>query len=148
MTIEVDHRVRTAGYLRCYPEDPEQMSHHHYLLEDLAQQRGLARPTIYFDNGLSSNSCLPRLVQLVAQAVDGYYGAVLVPGLWVFNLDDYEARRISRYLTDRGCRIIMPSERPPLTCTEPPVLGGNGRWAAGPDSTHTRQANGHQNMVR
>ncbi|MEV6007851.1 hypothetical protein AB0M29_13665 [Streptomyces sp. NPDC051976] len=105
----MQHNIRptsVAAYLRCYPHDVWKMPSHHWLLNDLADRRGLPHPAVFFDNGASSLSPRRCLQALLEQARAGHYDVVLIPGPWVFSLEDAEADRIIAVLGTYGCRVI------------------------------------------
>ncbi|GHH71578.1 hypothetical protein GCM10018781_32950 [Kitasatospora indigofera] len=96
----------TAMYLRCYPYDTWRMACHHEALLGQAVRLGLARPHLYLDNGFRSHAPLPALEHLLRLTADGGYRTVLVPGPFVFSLDDSEARGLVRRFTAAGCEVL------------------------------------------
>ncbi|MEE1826319.1 hypothetical protein PUR61_29650 [Streptomyces sp. BE20] len=98
--------LRTALYLRCYPFDPTGMECQRDALERLAQRHGLPAPFEYLDNGRRSGGRLPRLECLVRDIEQGWIDRVLIPGPFVFALDDSEAEAVTRRLRQLGCRVI------------------------------------------
>ncbi|GAA2111848.1 hypothetical protein GCM10009759_54140 [Kitasatospora saccharophila] len=101
----------SAVYLRCYPRDDWAVETLRRTLEAQALVLGLS-PYVYIDNGISSRQMPPRLADLMAGVASGAIDVVLIPGPWVFGLDDATARRVVEALTRHGCRIIeLPSAR-------------------------------------
>ncbi|WP_033223466.1 hypothetical protein [Kitasatospora phosalacinea] len=101
----------SAVYLRCYPRDDWAVETLRRRLEAQALALGLS-PYLYIDNGISSRRMPPRLADLMAGVASGAISVVLIPGPWVFGLDDDAARRVVEILTRQGCRIIeLPSAR-------------------------------------
>ncbi|GGV40606.1 hypothetical protein GCM10010495_67580 [Kitasatospora herbaricolor] len=96
----------TAMYLRCYPYDTWRMACHHEALLGQAVRLGLGRPHLYLDNGFRSRAPLPALEHLLRLTADGGYRTVLVPGPFVFSLDDTEARGLVRRFTAAGCEVL------------------------------------------
>ncbi|MED7952045.1 hypothetical protein [Streptomyces sp. BE303] len=97
---------RTAVYLRCYPFDPTGMECQRHALERLAQRHGLPEPFEYLDNGRRSGGRLPRLECLVRDIEQGWIDRVLIPGPFVFALNDREAEAVTRQLSQLGCRVV------------------------------------------
>ncbi|WP_328787087.1 hypothetical protein [Streptomyces sp. NBC_00273] len=119
--------LHTALYLRCYPHDPTGMEFHRRAMRRLAQWYGLPAPSEYVDNGLRSRDGLPQLENLVWQIARGRIDMLLIPGPFVFALDDREAADVAHRLRRLGCRLLeLPHSRPvrvgPLT--RPVPLGG------------------------
>ncbi|MEU3496810.1 hypothetical protein ABZ747_25380 [Kitasatospora cineracea] len=154
----------SAVYLRCYPRDDWAVETLRRTLEAQALTLGLS-PYVYIDNGVSSRQAPPRLADLMAGVATGAIRVVLVPGPWVFGLDDAAARRVVETLTRHGCRIVeLPSRagcvRPgqgPLPVAprhpgraRPQALGPTGNRGApeaipqvtGSDTVPTRVGNG------
>ncbi|WP_435600540.1 hypothetical protein [Streptomyces sp. C10-9-1] len=97
------------------------MEGHRHALRALADACGLPEPFEFHDDGRRASDGLPQLECLVRHAEHGVIDTLLVPGLFVFALDDIEAAAVARRLRRSGCRIIeLPSSRP---------------HRAGPDST-------------
>ncbi|GAA1250867.1 hypothetical protein GCM10009665_46920 [Kitasatospora nipponensis] len=102
----------TAAYLRCQPMDPWGMEAHRWAVLEYAEQLGLPRPTVFFDNGCPARGLLPRLEQLLAQVAGGGYHTVLLPGRFVLSLDDRTAADLVRRFEEHGCRVLeLPSRR-------------------------------------
>ena len=100
----------SAVYLRCYPRDFWAVETLRRALEEHALRLGLLPPFVYVDNGVSSRQAAPRLADLEAAVAEGAISVVLIPGPWVFALDDATARRAIDALVSRGCDVV---ERPP-----------------------------------
>ncbi|MDA5283722.1 recombinase family protein [Streptomyces sp. Isolate_45] len=105
MSLHSDPTVRTAVYLRCYPRDVWQMELHRAALLEHAHGLGWPEPLVFLDNGRLSHDSLPALEQLLALVAEGWFTVVLVPGWFVFALDDEEAARIVDRITSQGCRV-------------------------------------------
>lgn len=100
----------TAMYLRCYPYDSWKMSNHQDALSRLAEGLGLAEPTLFLDNGTPSSAPRAALESLLRHAEDGVFTVVLIPGLFVFSLDDAEARSVEDTFSRAGCQVVeLPS---------------------------------------
>ncbi|MFE0463419.1 hypothetical protein ACFW1A_29625 [Kitasatospora sp. NPDC058965] len=99
----------TAMYLRCYPYDPSGQLDLQLDLTAYAARLGLAEPTVYRDNGARSTGPLPALAGLLAAVRAGAYQVVLVPGPFVFSLDDRLARATVRRLAAAGCEVVERS---------------------------------------
>ncbi|MFD0351205.1 recombinase family protein [Kitasatospora aburaviensis] len=131
---------RTALYLRCYPSDTAGLECQRAALERLALQRGLPVPTSYVDDGMRSGTRLPALERLLGRAEHGWVDVVLVPGPFVFSLDDRAARAAVRRLESLGCTVLEPPPgraRPPAgparrVRAAPGRPGGSGRPRAPP----------------
>ncbi|MCG6499270.1 recombinase family protein [Kitasatospora sp. A2-31] len=129
---------RTALYLRCYPSDTAGLECQHAALERLALQRGLPEPSSYVDNGMRSGARLPAFERLLRQAEHGWVDVVLVPGPFVFSLDDRAARAAVRRLEALGCTVLeLPGRaaraRPPAPCGASGRLPGAPAGAAAPE---------------
>ncbi|MFI6447162.1 hypothetical protein [Kitasatospora sp. NPDC050543] len=85
------------------------MSEHRALLDRHAVRLGLPEPVPFIDNGCRSADPLPQLERLVEHAVAGHFQVILIPGAWVFCLNDSEADRIRKQLADHGCHILEPA---------------------------------------
>jgi hypothetical protein len=96
----------TAMYLRCYPYDVCEQLDLRLDLADWADRLGLGEPAVYLDNGARSSGPLPALTRLLAAVRAGRYRTVLVPGPFVFSLDDRAARATVRLLTAAGCTVL------------------------------------------
>lgn len=97
-------------YLRCYPADTWGMGCHQDALRTLARQNGLPEPVLYLDNGARSCEARPALERLLEQAALGLVDVVLVPGPFVFSLDDVEAGHTVERLLAAGCLVLeIPS---------------------------------------
>lgn len=102
----------TAMYLRCYPHDACQMLSHQDILRQYARGLGLPEPVLYLDNGVRSVEQRPELELLLQHLAQGEYQVVLVPGPFVFSVDDREARVIVERIRATGCQVIeLPSRR-------------------------------------
>ncbi|MFG3053538.1 hypothetical protein ACGFZP_21665 [Kitasatospora sp. NPDC048239] len=113
---------RSAMYLRCHPYDTREAQYVRTAMEMLAARLGLPLPEGYADHGRSARGPLPALENLVAAAEQGWVDVVLVPGPFVFSLDDRVAAATVARLARAGCevvetpgRVVRPAER---------VLGG------------------------
>ncbi|MER8184672.1 hypothetical protein [Kitasatospora sp. NPDC094015] len=101
--------TRAAAYLRCYPADTWQMTAHREMLRRHALRLGLPEPVVFIDNGCRSFDPLPRLEELLRHAAEGIFRVILIPGSWVFSLDDGEAHRVRRRLAGHGCQVLEPA---------------------------------------
>nr|BFD95992.1 hypothetical protein KitaXyl93_73520 [Kitasatospora sp. Xyl93] len=112
--------ARPALYLRCYPADPAGLEYQRAALERLARSRGLPVPAAFVDDGVRSGDRRPALERLVERAGQGWVNVVLVPGPFVFSLDDRGARATVRRLEALGCAVLdLPGRgvlphRPPV----------------------------------
>ncbi|MFE2728904.1 hypothetical protein [Kitasatospora sp. NPDC059327] len=103
---------RTAIYLRSYPFDASGMECHRRALEELAFSSGLPEPVMFLDNGLRAGDGLPSRDALLKAVAAGSVDILLVPGLYVFGLDDDEANAVKEELARHGCRLVqLPSRR-------------------------------------
>ncbi|MGW4897045.1 hypothetical protein ACWEQL_33010 [Kitasatospora sp. NPDC004240] len=103
---------RTAIYLRSYPFDTTGMECHRRALEDLAMAAGLPEPVMFLDNGLRASDGLPARDALLRAVAAGLVDTLLVPGPYVFGLDDAEAGAVVGELERHGCRVVqLPSRR-------------------------------------
>ncbi|WP_406209687.1 hypothetical protein OH807_39260 [Kitasatospora sp. NBC_01560] len=98
--------ARAALYLRCYPCDTAGLDCQRAALERLAVEHGLPAPGLYLDNGHRSGAPLPALERLLREAVQGWVDVVLVPGPFVFALDDRAARATVCRLEALGCEVL------------------------------------------
>ncbi|MFE2726949.1 hypothetical protein [Kitasatospora sp. NPDC059327] len=100
---------RTAIYLRCYPYDAVRMLDCWQTLERYSIETGLGEATLFLDNGRRSTERLVALADLMRAVEAGVCDTVLVPGPFVFSLDDAEAAVTIRRLEEAGCRVVeMP----------------------------------------
>ncbi|MGV9266177.1 hypothetical protein ACWDRR_16115 [Kitasatospora sp. NPDC003701] len=99
-------RRQTAVYLRCYPGDQAGMECHRRALLRLATRLGLPEPVSYVDDGRRHRDGLPRLDSLERQIENGWIDTLLIPGPFVFALDDAVAGATVRRLEGLGCRVI------------------------------------------
>ncbi|MET8698146.1 recombinase family protein [Kitasatospora sp. NPDC004723] len=97
---------RSAMYLRCRPYDPHEADYVRSAMEQLAQRLGLPYPDVYADHGLSTRGPLPALASLLTAAERGWLDVVLVPGPFVFSLDDRAAADTVRRLARAGCEVV------------------------------------------
>ncbi|MFD5088817.1 hypothetical protein ACFWOG_40210 [Kitasatospora sp. NPDC058406] len=93
-------------YLRCYPYDSTAMECHRRALGRLAHWHRLPEPVEYLDNGRRAVDGLPQLECLLWSIERGWIATLLVPGFFVFALDDGEARNVAGWLRGLGCRLI------------------------------------------
>ncbi|WP_395292565.1 recombinase family protein [Kitasatospora hibisci] len=127
---------RTALYLRCYPSDTAGLECQHAALERLALQRGLPVPGSYVDDGMRSGTRLPALERLLRQAEHGRVDVVLVPGPFVFSLDDRAARATVQRLEALGCTVLELPDR--AGRARPPApRGAYGRLPGAPAAAPT-----------
>ncbi|MFJ6621479.1 recombinase family protein [Kitasatospora sp. NPDC091335] len=98
--------ARPALYLRCYPADAAGLDYQRSVLEHLARQRGLPVPSAFLDDGVRSADPRPALERLLERAGQGWVNVVLVPGPFVFSLDDRCARATVRRLEALGCAVL------------------------------------------
>ncbi|MER6364054.1 recombinase family protein [Kitasatospora sp. NPDC001527] len=97
---------RSAMYLRCRPYDPQEAEYVRSAMEHLAHRLALPHPDVYADHGLSTRGPLPALASLLTAAERGWVDVVLVPGPFVFSLDDRAAADIVRRLARAGCEVV------------------------------------------
>ncbi|MEV6012694.1 hypothetical protein AB0M29_38650 [Streptomyces sp. NPDC051976] len=95
-----------AAYLRCYPRDDWAMMGLQSALERHALVLGLPTPAAYIDNGCPSGEPAPGRTQLDRAVAAGWVSVVLVPGPWVFALNDADACRAVEEFTKQGCEVI------------------------------------------
>ncbi|GGV40611.1 hypothetical protein GCM10010495_67590 [Kitasatospora herbaricolor] len=101
-------RLPPAAYLRYYPHNRSAVDRHREALDRFARRLGLPSPAVYLDNGRSSTGPRPGFEQLARAVLDGVHRVLIVPGPWVFSVDDAKARLAVRLLTAAGChRILM-----------------------------------------
>ncbi|MFE2727169.1 hypothetical protein [Kitasatospora sp. NPDC059327] len=110
---------RPAMYLRCNPYDTREAEYVRTAMEMLAVRMGLPFPEVYADHGRSARDPLPALENLVRAAEQGWTDVVLVPGPFVFSLDDLVAAATVARLARAGCevvetpgRVVRPVDRP------------------------------------
>ncbi|MCH0567263.1 MULTISPECIES: recombinase family protein [unclassified Streptomyces] len=102
--------MRMAIYLRCHPYDQWEMSTHRNALLRYAREMGVSEPAVFFDNGSSSREARPFLEWLIQSVDHGDFNIVLIPGPFVFSIDDLAARAVITYLQDAGCHVLeLPS---------------------------------------
>ncbi|MFE9424804.1 hypothetical protein ACFYNO_17730 [Kitasatospora sp. NPDC006697] len=101
-----------AMYLRCYPYDQWHMSAHREAVHRFAGLRGVRDPLVFLDNGYRAGEPRPALRRLLHEIRHGRLDVVLVPGWFVFALDDAVAALIAGRITATGCRLW---ELPPRT---------------------------------
>ncbi|MFB8243115.1 hypothetical protein ACFC58_41920 [Kitasatospora purpeofusca] len=110
----------TAIYLRCYPCDTVRMLDFWQILERYSVESGLGEATLFLDNGRRSTEPLAALADLTRAVEAGVCETVLVPGPFVFSLDDAKAAATVRRLEEAGGRVVeMP--RPPYSAAPPLV---------------------------
>ncbi|WP_344325938.1 recombinase family protein [Kitasatospora putterlickiae] len=97
---------RSAMYLRCRPYDPQEAEYVRSTMEHLAHRLALPHPTVYADHGLSTRGPLPALASLLTAAERGWVDVVLVPGPFVFSLDDRAAAETVERLARAGCEVV------------------------------------------
>ncbi len=95
-----------ALYLRCYPSDPFDMESHRQALERLAVQHSPPEPIVCLDNGRRHRDGLPQLELLERNIAHGWIDTLLIPGPFVFALDDRKATATANRLRHLGCRRI------------------------------------------
>ncbi|MGV9270504.1 hypothetical protein ACWDRR_38355 [Kitasatospora sp. NPDC003701] len=99
----------TAIYLRCYPYDTAYLLDYWRVLARYAIESGLGEATVFMDNGRRSTEPLAALEDLLRAAVTGLCDTVVIPGPFVFSLDDTVAAAVIRRLEEAGCRVVeMP----------------------------------------
>ncbi|WP_329493919.1 hypothetical protein [Kitasatospora herbaricolor] len=99
-------RAGAAMYLRCYPYDSTGMECHRRALGWLAHRHALPEPAEYLDNGRRPADGLPQL-ECVARYIEwGWIRTLLIPGPFVFNLDDGKAADMADRLRGLGCRLV------------------------------------------
>ncbi|WP_436772753.1 recombinase family protein [Yinghuangia sp. YIM S09857] len=108
--------VVVAAYLRTYPRDTASMSAHQYAVARHARELGLGNPEFYTDHGVPSRGGKPGLKRLMAAVEDHRVDAVLVPGPFVFSIDDADAAAIVDRIQMHGCAVL---EVPPLRAHGP-----------------------------
>ncbi|MER7705790.1 recombinase family protein [Kitasatospora sp. NPDC097605] len=97
---------RSAMYLRCRPYDPQEADYVRSAMEHLAHRLSLPYPDVYADHGLSTRGPLPALASLLTAAERGWLDVVLVPGPFVFSLDDRAAADTVERLARAGCEVV------------------------------------------
>ncbi|MED7947374.1 hypothetical protein PUR61_34960 [Streptomyces sp. BE20] len=96
----------TAIYLRCYPCDAVLMLDYWQLLERYSVDSGLGEATLFMDNGRRSTEPLAALAALTRAVEAGVCDTVLIPGPFVFSLDDAVAAATIRRLEEAGGRVV------------------------------------------
>ncbi|MFF5789680.1 hypothetical protein ACFY8P_32465 [Streptomyces sp. NPDC012693] len=105
-------RFSSAIYLRSFHFDEWAMAGHRDALQHYARSVSLAEGAVFLDNGCMSADAKPRLERLMDCVSAGIFQVVLVPGPWVFSIDDTEARAVVARIEGLGCRVVeMPSPR-------------------------------------
>ncbi|MGV9270426.1 hypothetical protein ACWDRR_37965 [Kitasatospora sp. NPDC003701] len=105
----------TAIYLRCYPYDAVRMLDCWQTLERYSVGSGLGEATLFLDNGRRSTEQLAALADLIRAVEAGVCDTVLVPGPFVFSLNDAEAAATVRKLEEAGGRVVeMPRSPQPF----------------------------------
>ncbi|MDH2393288.1 hypothetical protein QCN29_31885 [Streptomyces sp. HNM0663] len=85
---------------------------HRSALLRYARDLGLPQPTVFLDNGRTSRQPLPELDRLNEYVSQGFIDVVLIPGPFVFALDDSESRAMVLHIQDTHCQVVeMPSPR-------------------------------------
>ncbi|MFJ8436680.1 hypothetical protein ACIQ9P_35840 [Kitasatospora sp. NPDC094019] len=97
---------RAAMYLRCRPYDAREADYVRTAMEQLAERLGLPMPDVYSDHGLSTRGPLPALENLLLAAEHRWVDVVLVPGPFVFALDDRAAAETVRRFARAGCEVV------------------------------------------
>jgi hypothetical protein len=129
MERQTESAHATAVYLRCYPRDGWAVMSLHRILDRYALDLGVSWPNAFIDNGISSHQAAPRRANLEVAGAAGCSGVILIPGPWVFALDDGAARPAVDRFTAQGCEV-----------TElPRHLGAAAAPSAEPARTHDRQ---------
>ncbi|GAA1993683.1 hypothetical protein [Kitasatospora viridis] len=100
---------RTAMYLRRYPYDSGELLDVRLDLAKYAVERGLGDPVVFMDNGGRTGGPLPALARLTKAVAAGWFEVVVVPGPFVFALDDDAARESVRRLEAAGCQVVERS---------------------------------------
>ncbi|MFJ5229347.1 hypothetical protein ACIQBJ_05540 [Kitasatospora sp. NPDC088391] len=95
----------TAIYLRCYPYDAGFLLDFWDVLSRYALAAGLGEATVFLDNGRGSRDPLTALEALLGAVAEGRVSAVVVPGPYVFSLDDAKARATVRRFEAAGCTV-------------------------------------------
>ncbi|MGA5097065.1 hypothetical protein ACPCAC_06820 [Streptomyces lavendulocolor] len=95
-----------ASYLRGYPCDHLEMLGLLYAVETYAGTFGHACTRLFHDCGIPSRGRKPGLDALLAEARTGAITRVFVPALWVFSIDDLQARSVRDDLLDHGCEVL------------------------------------------
>ncbi|MFE9427502.1 recombinase family protein [Kitasatospora sp. NPDC006697] len=111
-------RPPSAIYLRCYPQDDTAMDCQGRALHALAESLGFAEPALFRDRGRRPQDGLPELEALLDRVEAGLLTVVLVPGPFVFALDDGAATAAVDRLHAHGCRVVeLPAQRVPVIAT-------------------------------
>ncbi|MFJ4095692.1 hypothetical protein ACIPYS_29225 [Kitasatospora sp. NPDC089913] len=97
---------RAAVYLRCRPYDAREADYMRTAMEQLADRLALPMPDVYTDHGLSTREPLPALENLLVAAERRWVDVVLVPGPFVFALDDRAAAETVRRFARAGCEVV------------------------------------------
>ncbi|MEE1825220.1 hypothetical protein PUR61_23995 [Streptomyces sp. BE20] len=118
---------QAALYLRCYLSDPSDMECHRRAKQRLAVRHSLPDPFVYIDNGRRHPDGLPQLEQLERRIANGWIDTLLIPGPFVFVLDDRQAAATVRRLRRLGCRLSKSCPGGPIDTTR---RSGTGRWLA------------------
>lgn len=127
-------------YLRCRPYDAREADYMRTAMEQLADRFGLPTPDVYSDHGLSTQGPLPALENLLVAAERGWLDVVLVPGPFVFALDDRAAAEIVRRFARAGCEVIEAPGRGvrPGGVPQLSVVPGSGPGGRRPPRARTR----------
>ncbi|MCM2422993.1 MULTISPECIES: hypothetical protein [unclassified Streptomyces] len=117
-------RARAAAYLRCYPYDQWRMAVHLHALEEHADRLGHHAPEIFLDNGVSCRAVRPELSLLLARVAVGTIDTVLIPGRWVFSLDDRTADSVMDFVRGCGAEVVELPHHRDLSPSPYPALAG------------------------
>ncbi|MED7948409.1 hypothetical protein, partial [Streptomyces sp. BE303] len=82
------------------------MEFHRRAMEGLALRHGLQAPLVNLDNGRRYRDGLPQLELLERGIAKGWIDLLLVPGPFVFALDDRQAAATVERLRLLGCRLV------------------------------------------
>ncbi|WP_329500210.1 recombinase family protein [Kitasatospora herbaricolor] len=118
--------LHPAAYLRYYPHNSSAVDRHCEALHGFTRRLGLPSPAVYLDNGRCSTGPRPGFEQLARAVLDGVHRVLIVPGPWVFSVDDAKARLAVRLLTAAGCRRILTLPAPGAGGFAPPVAAPGG----------------------
>ncbi|MFC9331938.1 hypothetical protein [Kitasatospora sp. NPDC057015] len=88
------------------------MDTHRRALSLYAERICFPEPTFFIDNGCRSRNPRPALERLVGLVETGDYQVVLIPGPFVFSLDDSQASSVARQFDEAGCLLLeLPPRR-------------------------------------
>ncbi|MGV9268173.1 hypothetical protein ACWDRR_26310 [Kitasatospora sp. NPDC003701] len=117
--------LRPAAYLCGHPHSPMALNGQREALTRFAAHLGLPAPVVYLDHAHPSSwghRARPQFEALVRAVMEGTHRLLLIPGPWVFSVDEQRVRLSVRVLTAAGCAriLVLPRSFPPVRPGPPP----------------------------